>query len=159
MQDPKDPKNIDTVFIIVPEDSKTNMVYFKNKRFSKKEDDLLKRIVSQFGPRQWKSIATFLPGRTFRQCRDRYMNYLAPGISHTEWTTEEDRIVYEKYNLFGPQWTKIGKFLPTRTPNDIKIRYKCTISRKTISDFQTPNQKIDIIPSIDEFLNKLEFRY
>lgn len=85
----------------------------------------------------------FIPGRNDRQCRDRYMNYLAPGFLHTEWTNEEDYVLYEKYNLLGPKWAKIGKFLPRRTPNDIKTHYNYTISRKTKADFTTLNQETE----------------
>ena len=98
-------------------------------KFSQNEDQILKNIVSIFGPKNWKLIASMVPNKTPRQCRDRYMNYLAPGFIHSEWTSEEDRLLIEKYNEFGPCWTKIQQYFPFRTANSIKNRYNYTISK------------------------------
>lgn len=97
-------------------------------KFSDEEDDMIKKIVFAFGPKNWRLIASLIPGRTSRQCRDRYANYLAPGFIHSNWSNEEDCLLAEKYSLFGPKWTQIQKFFPYRTANDIKNRYKYTIS-------------------------------
>ena len=68
---------------------------------------------------------------TARQCRDRYMNYLAPEYVYSEWTNVEDNLLAEKYLEYGPKWSKIQKFFPNRTANALKNRYNCTICRKT----------------------------
>ena len=119
----------------------------KNGKFSDEEDDMIKKIVFAFGPKNWRLIATLIPGRTSRQCRDRYANYLAPGFIHSNWSNEEDRLLAEKYNMFGPKWTQIQKFFPYRTANDIKNRYKYTISHiyyDKINDFQPKNDSVEI---------------
>lgn len=100
------------------------------KKFSEEEDVLLKNIVNTFGAKNWRLIASMLPNKTARQCRDRYMNYLAPGFIHSEWTNEEDKLLAKKYVEFGPQWTKIQKYFPYRTANSIKNRYNYTVCRK-----------------------------
>ena len=53
--------------------------------------------------------------RTGKQCRERYMNHLMPGIHKAEWTSAEDIIIFEKRDLFGNQWKKIAQFLPGRS--------------------------------------------
>lgn len=100
------------------------------KKFSDEEDILLKNIVGIFGPKNWRLIASMMPNKTSRQCRDRYMNYLAPGFVHSEWSDEEDMLLAEKYLEFGPQWAKIQRFFPSRTANSIKNRYNYTVCRK-----------------------------
>ena len=102
----------------------------KHKLFSPEEDEMLKKVVCLFGAKNWKLIATMIPGRIPRQCRDRYANYLAPGFVHKQWSSEEDILLAEKYKIYGPKWTQMKQFFPQRTANDIKNRYNYTISRK-----------------------------
>lgn len=102
----------------------------RHRKFSEEEDEMLKRIVFTFGPKNWRLIASLMPDRTPRQCRDRYSNYLAPGFIHSEWTKEEDKLLAEKFVLLGPKWTQIRQYFPFRTANDIKNRYNYTVSRK-----------------------------
>ena len=42
------------------------------KKFTEKEDILLKNIVNLFGAKNWRMIASMIPNKTARQCRDRY---------------------------------------------------------------------------------------
>lgn len=102
----------------------------KHVKFSAKEDELLKKVVEKFGPKNWRLIASMIPGRSQRQCRDRYMNYLSPSFSRSQWTDEEDNLLAEKYILYGPKWTQIRQFFPYRTANDIKNHFNYTVSKK-----------------------------
>lgn len=92
--------------------NETNEDYlsYKHKLFSPEEDEMLRKIVCLFGAKNWKLIATMIPGRTPRQCRDRYANYLAPGFIHKQWSAEEDLILAEKYKICGPKWTQMKQF-------------------------------------------------
>lgn len=92
-------------------------------KFSAAEDELLRKTVQKFGPRKWNSIAKHIPGRTARQCRDRFQNYLSPDLINGPWTQEEDQLLIQKVNEFGPYWSKINKFFVGRSPNNIKNRY------------------------------------
>ena len=56
------------------------------------EDTILRRLVHQNGPRNWKFIANYLPGRIAKQCRERWCHHLCPGIKKGMWTDEEDRV-------------------------------------------------------------------
>ena len=45
---------------------------------------------------RWTVIASNLPGRTGKQCRERWVNQLDPVIKRDGgWTEEEDRIIME----------------------------------------------------------------
>lgn len=50
------------------------------------EDDLVLRLVSDHGPKNWSFIAKQLPGRIGKQCRERWHNHLNPDISKDKWT-------------------------------------------------------------------------
>ena len=45
------------------------------RKFTPGEDERLRNIVLRNGPKKWQKIALEMPGRTARQCRDRYQNY------------------------------------------------------------------------------------
>ena len=93
------------------------------KKFSKAEDEQLKKLVLEHGIKKWGEISKFLPSRTARQCRDRWENYLNPVLNVQKWTMEEDRILLEKHAFFGNKWKKINLFLPSRSKIAIKNRY------------------------------------
>lgn len=105
------------------------LLYTGNKRFTEFEDQKLRELVEQFGPRTWRRIAQLMPGRTARQCRDRYCNYLSPDFYNEKWTDEEDNLLIEKHKEFGPQWVKISAFFPGKNANNIKNRWNYRVSR------------------------------
>lgn len=60
-------------------------------------DDELKGKLIDFG-----KIASFLgSGRTAKQCRDRWKNFLRSGIKKGDWTAEEVELIRDMYFTFG----------------------------------------------------------
>lgn len=93
------------------------------KRFTPEEDEILLRLVENRQVRNWEQVAAHLPGRTARQCRDRYNSALSKDVIHRPWTQEEDDIIIEKCRQLGPKWVAISSFLKNRSGNDIKNRW------------------------------------
>lgn len=91
--------------------------------FTKKEDQLINYFVNLIGTKKWASIAKFINGRTAKQCRDRYVNYLKPGITNIEWTKKEDDLLIELYNKHGPKWSIINKCFKNRNQISLKNRH------------------------------------
>ena len=54
------------------------------------EDLVLRRRVDEFGVKKWKEIASFLPGRVGKQCRERWFNNVDPKLNKDKWTVDED---------------------------------------------------------------------
>ena len=48
--------------------------------FVQEEDEILQKLVGKHGGKGWTSIATYLKGRTGKQCRERWHNHLKEGI-------------------------------------------------------------------------------
>ena len=93
------------------------------KLFSAQEDAILTNIMYHEPFQTWIHVAEKLPGRTARQCRDRWVNYLSPSNKNGPWSQEEDQLLAEKYLQHGPQWTSIAKYFDGRSENNVKNRW------------------------------------
>jgi hypothetical protein len=52
----------------------------------------------------WNSVAEQLPTkRTGKQCRDRWINSLRPGLKKGGWTPAEANLIRELFAVFGPR--------------------------------------------------------
>jgi hypothetical protein len=65
-------------------------------RFGREEDQLLTELVMRPGLKSWAWIASQLPGRNLRQCRDRWNHFLAIRLPAPSPTQSPSRI-----NTFG----------------------------------------------------------
>ena len=57
--------------------------------WSPEDDARVAELVGQIGAKKWSCIAAQLPGRTGKQCRERWHNHLNPHISKVPWTEHE----------------------------------------------------------------------
>ena len=94
------------------------------------EDEVITNWVKEHGPRNWSTLATSLPGRLGKQCRERWVNNLNPDLVHKAWTEEEDRTLIEHQQKWGNKWAKIAALLPGRTDNSVKNRWNSSLKRK-----------------------------
>jgi hypothetical protein len=99
------------------------------RRFSKEEDEKLRRLIRQYGTHDWATVSSCLSDWTARQCRHRYKNYLMEGRQRISWTPAEEKLVIRKFREFGPKWVRIATFLPGRSGNDVKNRWHKHIIR------------------------------
>jgi hypothetical protein len=95
----------------------------KKVKWSDCEDKILVACVHQYGPNNWATIAQSLPGRTGKQCRERWTNQLDPSLSRENWTPHEDAILLTQQKAFGNVWAKISAQLPGRSSNAVKNRW------------------------------------
>ena len=98
--------------------------------FTEEEDNLIRKFVEQYGPRRWQQVTEFVPGRSAKQCRERWYNHLDPTVVNKDFTPEEDEIIFQKHQELGPKWSIIARVLPGRTDNAIKNRWNASISKR-----------------------------
>ncbi|KAJ6245584.1 myb protein-related [Anaeramoeba flamelloides] len=115
--------------------------------WEKEEDELLYEAVQEIGPLAWTQVASFVPSRTPKQCRERWINQLNPELIHGNWTQKEDEIILQCRTSLGNKWATIQRKLPRRSANAIKNRYNslATMQRKGKMLFVSSTTKNDQI--------------
>jgi hypothetical protein len=92
--------------------------------FTPEDDEEIIQAVGDNKYPDWNAIATRVPGKTGRQCRERFQHYLSPTLTQARWTPAEDHLVETLFAEYGPDWARIAvHFAGTRTNNNIKNRW------------------------------------
>ncbi|XP_023283103.1 uncharacterized protein LOC111670576 isoform X2 [Seriola lalandi dorsalis] len=93
-------------------------------KWTQEEDENLKILISNFGKKDWKNIASFLPGRTEFQCMIRWKKHLDPDLVKGFWSKEEDEKIIELVGKYGTRhWTLIARHLKGRLGKQCRERW------------------------------------
>ena len=98
--------------------------------------------------------------KTSKQCRERWIQQLNPGLSKEKWGAEENRRLLEIYALKGNHWKEISTHFKGRTDNATKnqffslirkgLRKACKRIGRTSNTFTINNMKPKVL---SEFFN------
>ena len=97
--------------------------------WKKEEDSLILNLIEIYG-NSWSKISKIIKTRNGKQIRDRYTNVLAPNINKNKFSPEEDILLLNLYQKFGPKWSKIHTYFKDRTTDMIKNRFHSTLKKK-----------------------------
>jgi hypothetical protein len=101
-------------------------------KWTPSEDDKLKDSVQMHGGKDWAAIAVLVPGRTKKQCCNRWKSVLDPSIDRTppgrtgKWTLDEDNKLEDAVQRHGDKykdWVAISALVPGRTKNQCCCRW------------------------------------
>ena len=136
----------------------------------KKEDDLVIDLVTKYG-KNWSVISKFIPSRTGKQIRDRYLNTLDININRDKFSNEEDEKLLQLYLQYGTKWSSMAKLFEKRTGDMIKNRFYSTLRKRVhglVRFKKIANRKVKRIRNIrnhtkilyhNNYLNDLNFIY
>ncbi|CAM9839869.1 unnamed protein product [Ectocarpus sp. 13 AM-2016] len=112
--------------------------------WSPEEDSLLKVLVDEYGRKKWSLIATQFPGRSGKQCRERWLNHLDTRVKKSAWTGAEDVKLCEAQGRLGNKWSEISRLLPGRAENAVKNRQAALVSFNSIITKRLASQGISV---------------
>jgi hypothetical protein len=96
----------------------------KRLKFTQDEDKEIVRLVAEWGTSDWSLIAANLGGgRTKRQVRDRWQNYINPELK-VEYTEAEDRLLKSLFEELGPKWSTIAVALHRKSSISVRNRHR-----------------------------------
>ena len=97
--------------------------------WSKDDDNRLTDIMKKHkNPRDWEPISKELGrGKNAKECHERWIRYLKPGVRKGQWTDQEDAIVIEAVTSSAEQpftrWSDLAQQLPGRVGKQIRDRW------------------------------------
>jgi len=109
--------------------------------FSERDDFLLMIAVRCHPHSSWVQISSFVPGRTARQCRERWVNYLAPDVCQLPWSAEEDQQLLEFIEKNGKKWSQMLPLFPSRSYSNVKNRWYSVLKNQKRSQIIEPPEK------------------
>jgi hypothetical protein len=107
----------------------------KNK-WTSEEDDQLRDAVRSFGTDSWSRVASLVPGRTGKQCRERWIDQISPTVIKDFWLAEEDEILTRTHAVTGNKWTVIAAQLPGRSALCVKNRWNWLVRHTSVGEEQ-----------------------
>jgi hypothetical protein len=117
-----------------PDSPSPKVVYSTRRPFTVEEDARLLEIMGRTPVVNWDAIAQQVGGRSARQCRERWVNYLNPKIRNEPWTEEQDRLLIEKINELGHCWASISHHFNGRSESDVKNRWYSHLRYRSATD-------------------------
>ena len=88
--------------------SKESEAVAKKRPWTQEESDMVRQLVAEHGTRSWTLMASKLPGRSGKQCRERWKYQLDPSVRRGLWRAEEDAVIVRERARRGNRWAEVS---------------------------------------------------
>jgi hypothetical protein len=95
----------------------------KGKWTVEEDAQLMDAVQKHGGNNNWVPVAALVPGRTDKQCRQRWSKTLDPNINTGKWTPEEDATLTRVIHEQGNDWVRVACQVPGRTNTQCRSRW------------------------------------
>ncbi|XP_010526116.1 PREDICTED: myb-related protein 3R-1-like isoform X2 [Tarenaya hassleriana] len=124
-------------------------------QWTMEEDDILRKAVEQFNGKNWKKIAECFKDRTDVQCLHRWQKVLNPELVKGPWSKEEDEIIIELVNKYGPKkWSTISQHLPGRIGKQCSERWHNHLNPAINKEAWSQEEELTLIRAHQIYGNK-----
>ena len=120
----------------------------KKDRFTKEEDNRLCTIIEILGVKEWVSVAKMMGTKNWRQCKERWNQFLNPNINKDGWTEEEDDLLLRLHEKYGSKWSLMVSHFKGRPRLQIRNRYNLLMKKQKWK--QEIGSPFMVNPSMDE---------
>ena len=124
----------------------------KKVKWTELEDKILLEKGKEYNCKNWRKIASFLPGHSSIQCSSRYKR-IQPGLIKGTWKKEEDEKLLSLFNKYGKNWASISREMPWRTGKQIRDRYLNVLDSRLNKEKFTSEEDNKIIELYEKFGN------
>lgn len=122
------------------------------------EDKLLLDSMASFsGHICWEELSKMIPGRSAKQCRERWQYRLHPDVNKSPFEPWEDELIIFERNHNGSNWSYIASKLPGRTSCAVKNRWY-TVLRSRRPDQSSRRAKVCPIQVTPFYMETLMLR-
>ncbi|KAJ1282535.1 hypothetical protein BS78_03G059900 [Paspalum vaginatum] len=96
----------------------------KRRPWTGDEDARLQRLAKEHGFHSWRRVASHLPGRSTKECRDRWRHCLARDVYHRPFTASDDDELVRLYVRHAGCWTDMSRAVYARTSRLLRHRWR-----------------------------------
>ena len=93
-------------------------------QWKKHEDELLEEAIKKYGPCKWSRIADMVPGKTRKQCCDRWRIHMKGSIGRNVWNRQDDAALEKAVREMGHNWPLVAKVVTGKTNKQCRERFK-----------------------------------
>ncbi|XWS70339.1 hypothetical protein CRYUN_Cryun03dG0039500 [Craigia yunnanensis] len=124
-------------------------------QWTAEEDEILCIAVQRFKGKNWKKIAECFKDRTDVQCLHRWQKVLNPELVKGPWFKEEDELIIELVNKFGPKkWSTVAQHLPGRIGKQCRERWHNHLNPAINKEAWTQEEELALIRAHQIFGNR-----
>ncbi|OMO91035.1 hypothetical protein COLO4_18691 [Corchorus olitorius] len=129
-------------------------------QWTAEEDEILRKAVQRFKGKNWKKIAGASAAECFKdrtdvQCLHRWQKVLNPELVKGPWSKEEDELIIELVNKFGPKkWSTIAQHLPGRIGKQCRERWHNHLNPGINKEAWTQEEELALIRAHQIFGNR-----